>query len=423
MSFVAPLWLALAAVVGAGVVVAHLFSTDVPPRDMLPTVQFVPEGAPMAVLRTHRLTDLLLLLLRLLAVTLLGLALAGAHVRRDGPRRVVLADMSRAVASAREVRDSVRNLADGSVIVAFDTAAGPMSRDSVDRRITASQLSGSLSAGLAAAHRALSPDRRRGAELVILSPVVREEVDSATARLIALWDGPIRVARVPAAAPPAPASWEVRAEGDDPVAAALAGAPVPAAGRPTARLVRMAPAPADSIWARDTGGALVLWPADSAAGMLAPRAAVDSQYGVAAARLVMVGEFARRFQPRPGRVIARWMDGEPAATERPLGTGCIRDVAIPVDPVGDGALRESLRGLARSLAEPCGGARDFRAADLPGLLPPSERRAANAERGGPNALAVPQVAARESLWFAILALVALLCEQLLRGRRRTAAAA
>src|SRR5262245_32091233 len=106
MSFVAPLWLAAAAVVGSGVLFAHLFSTTVPPQDVLPTVRFIPDGTPLTVLRTRRITDWWLLLLRLLAVVLLGLALSGAHVSRNAPARVVLLDVSRAVASPTAALDS-----------------------------------------------------------------------------------------------------------------------------------------------------------------------------------------------------------------------------------------------------------------------------------------------------------------------------
>src|SRR5688572_21934633 len=192
MSFAAPLWLVAAALVAAGVVIAHLFSTSVPPRDLLPTVRFVPEGAPLAVLRTKRISDVALLLLRLLAVTLMGLALAGAHVPRRGPSRVVLVDRSRAVASIAEVRDSVAALGDDAVTIAFDSSARRVSRDSLPA-LTTMPARGSLSAALVAAHRALAQlDDRSGSELVVVSPLANEEVDSSTVRLLALWEGPVR---------------------------------------------------------------------------------------------------------------------------------------------------------------------------------------------------------------------------------------
>jgi len=90
-----------------------------------------------------------------------------------------------------------------------------------------------------------------------------------------------------------------------------------------------------------------------------PRDAADTQGGVVAGGHIVVSTFTRALGVRQGRVIARWVDGEPAASERALGRGCMREVAIPVDDAGDLALRESFRGVAESLLDPCGGARDF----------------------------------------------------------------
>jgi hypothetical protein len=283
-----------------------------------------------------------------------------------------------------------------------------------------------MSAGLVAAHRALGDvtDNRDAVELVIVSPVVREEVDSATARLLALWEGPVRVVRVSAAVADSSTFAQVRANGDDPVDAAL-GSRLSAFGKqsftpraegrgPRARIVRTVPTRADSLWARDSGGVLVLWPATDAGNSLLTRAEPDSQEGVVGPRDVVIAAFAREHRPRDGRVLVRWLDGEPAATELPLGSGCVREVAIPVDPVGDMALRESFRGIVRSLAEPCGGARDFQLSAL-GSRPSAVESTSfslNAESREPRA------ESRLPLWLALLALGTLIAEQLLRARKR-----
>jgi hypothetical protein len=107
-------------------------------------------------------------------------------------------------------------------------------------------------------------------------------------------------------------------------------------------------------------------------------------------------------------VIARWVDGQPAATEIISGEGCIRSVAIPVDPVGDVALRESFRGFVRELLEPCGGPHDFSTVPDSLLLPRVKPTTAGV------ALAT---SSRLPLLLALLALVALLVEQLLRRGR------
>jgi hypothetical protein len=424
VSFAAPLWLAAAALVAVGVVIAHLFSTSVPPRDLLPTVRFVPEGAPLAVLRTKRISDVALLLLRLLAVTLLGLGLAGAHVQRRGPSRVVLVDRSRAVASIAEVRDSVALLAGGgdAMAIAFDSSARRVSRDSLTALMT-TQARGSLSAALVAAHRALAAfDDRSKTELVVVSPLASEEVDSATVRLLALWEGTVRVVRVAAAAAPLASGSTVRAEGDDPVAAVIptSSQVIPSAARDlqvNVRVVRTLPTPDDSAWARDSGGVLVLWPA--ADGVLERRERPDTQSGIAAMGGVVVAAFARPAQPREGRVLARWLDGEPAATERSLGQGCVREVAISVDAIGDVALRESFRALVGSLLEPCGGARDF----TPYVIPSAGTRDSGWRNlrlatAGPSLRSGRQEVA---IWLAALALVVLIAEQFLRARRRASA--
>lgn len=411
MSVAAPIWLGLAGLVAAGVVIAHLISTSVPERDVLPTVRFVPQGAPLTVLRTRRLTDLLLLALRLLAVVLLGVALAGVHVTRDAPPRVVIADRSRAVASVAEVRDSVVALAgEGAVIVAMDAGARVVSLDSLET-IPPSARGGSLSAALVSAHRAVAgSDGREITELVVVSPLVREQIDSATASLLASWQGPIRHVAIRAAGARAPAAEAVRSEGDDPVAATLGATAA-------ARVMRTMPSAKDSAWAAE-GGALVLWPATLEGSTLQRRIAPDTQRGVAAGDHVVVGNFARSHDPRHGTAVAHWLDGSPAATEMVHGAGCIREVVIPVDAAGDNALRDNFRGLARALVESCGGDPDFTKVSLADL---GVIRSASSTAPRVQTPAVPQsLPTREGLWLALVALAVLIAEQLLRRRARTA---
>jgi hypothetical protein len=403
VTFLAPLWLAAAGIVGAALVVAHLFQRTVPPQGVLPTVRFVPETAPLTVLRSRRLTNVMLLLLRLAAVALLGLALAGAHITRRAPSHVVIADMSRAVASASEVIDSALSN-EGALYIVADSAARRISSDSL-RSLPRSSSRASLSAALVAAHRELA-DRATGhaaSELVIVSALARESVDSATMRLLSLWDGPVRVVRVAAAAEPPPAPWEVRATGDDPVSAALDDPP---AGPASVRVLRSAATTEDSLWAHN-GGALVVWPRDGS-GLLS-RPAADTQGAIATSRDVVIGSFVRTVRPHEGSVLVRWSDGQSAATERLVGSGCIRDVAIPVDPVGDIALDAGFRGIARGLVEPCGGARDYQAvafASRPALSAAGGFRPADKGTG------------KLPLWLALGAAALLLVEQFARNRER-----
>lgn len=404
MSVLSPLWLVVAGLVGVGVIVAHLFSTTVPPSDVLPTVRFVPEEPPLTVLRSRRVSDLLLLALRLLAVAALGLAFAGAHFPSSAPPRVIVVDRSRAVGSAAELRDSVRVVSPG-VLIAFDSIARRATGDS----LALSRARGSLSSALVAAHRVMAhaTKARDRTELVVVSPVVSEEVDSATTTLLALWEGPVRFVRVRAAVPQQTLSWEIRAVGDDPVRAALASfqnwneGHTPCIGlraracAPAVRVVRTAASPSDSLLARDSSGVLVLWPA-------ALKAAADSQDGIATAHETVVATFERHSPPPGGRVLVHWLNGEPAATERPLGLGCIRDVAISVDPVGDLPLRESFRNIAASLMEPCGGSGDFALPSLPRVEKMQAPAVSSAAAG-----TLP-------LWLVLFAAAILLAEQRLR---------
>jgi hypothetical protein len=220
-------------------------------------------------------------------------------------------------------------------------------------------------------------------------------VDSATATLIALWEGPVRFVRVAPAAAQRPLSWELRAVGDDPVGAALSSFPIRNEGAAAVRVVRSAPTSDDSLWARNSGGVLVMWPS-------AVPAKPDSQYGIATATETVVAPFEKRSRPDSGRALIHWLNGEPAATERSLGRGCVRDVAIAVDAIGDVALRESFRNIAGSLLEPCGGAGDFTLAPVPRVQKAGTHAEASAAAG-----TLP-------LWLVLFAATILLVEQRLR---------
>ena len=69
--------------------------------------------------------------------------------------------------------------------------------------------------------------------------------------------------------------------------------------------------------------------------------------GVVAGDQAVVAPFAGRSIVPPGRAVARWADGVPAATERRLGAGCERDVGIPIPSEGDIALRPGVQALVR----------------------------------------------------------------------------
>ena len=377
MTFLAPIHLAIALAAAVGIVLLHLITRDRPPRAPLPTARFVPARVEKAMSRATRPTDPLLLLIRVLLVILAGAAFARPVLEpeRRAVARVVLLDRSRAVASEAEARDSAAvRLAEGDALIMFDSSARAVegaARDSLAAVDIAGRTTvnaaGSLSAALLTAMHAARPlaERADSIELVLVSPVVEEQVDAATAAIRALWPGRLRLVRLSSADPgPLTSALEVRAGASDPLGAAAA-----LLGRlPTSvpvRLVRTAPSASDSSVARG-GGVLVLWPRDTTLVGWTTREVIDTVGAVVADDAVVVAPFARRLAvpgnagfaaARTLRVAARWVDGEVAAVEQPLGAGCVRDVAIPLDERGDVALRLETRRLLAALAVPCGGAR------------------------------------------------------------------
>jgi hypothetical protein len=366
VTFLAPWALGIAAAVSAMVVALHILASSNPRVTLLPTARFIPDHAALATSRAFRLTDPLLLLLRVAVVMLAGLAfarpvLAGA---RRPVGRVVIVDQSRAVRSRAEAADSAaRLLGRGDVLVAFDSAARIVHGASADslRRGAASHAAGSLSAALAAGARSAASLRgdADSVELVLVSPLAAEEWDAATSAIRATWRGRVRVVRIAPAAGAAGARGRVevlRASAADPVraATALLGG---AAG--VARIDRGAPGSADSGWARGDARTLVRWPAVLDASGWKTRARADSAGALVAGEgdgaVVVVAPFVRTAEPPGGRVIARWVDGAPAATERVAEAGCVRDVAVALPAAGDLALRESVRRMVATLTAPCGG--------------------------------------------------------------------
>jgi hypothetical protein len=144
----------------------------------------------------------------------------------------------------------------------------------------------------------------------------------------------------------------------------------------------------------------------------------DSQGSIVTDQDVVVATFVRVARPREGKAIVRWVNGEPAATERPLGRGCVREVAVLVDATGDLALRESFRDVARKVAQPCGGLPDYRLAEVPKV---DHRDFGEVERAQNMELPAPD-AGRLPLLLAIAALATLGAEHILRRRARPVAA-
>lgn len=332
MSVLAPWMLAGAAAAAAMMVALHFIAWDRPHSRPLPTARFVPEPREVPAARRRRLVDQALLALRVLAILLIGIAFARPVLTpsRRGAVRVVVLDRSRGVADTAAARDSARAWRrSGDLLLVVDSTTGTR---------------GSLSAALIGAIRAAAATRARpeSSEIVLVSPMLAEEVDAATSRIRGVWPGSMQIVRVAprrVQAITARGALPARGTGDDPVVAAARLVSVP--GR--ALVVRGLLTPADSTFARD-GGTLVHWP------VTVRGRTVGALVG---ARAVAVASFVRPADAMGGDDIAlRWADGSPAATESPTGDGCIRTVRAGV-PDGDQTLHPQFLGLLSELAGAC----------------------------------------------------------------------
>ena len=359
MTLLAPVWL-FAGIAGAlGVLALHFIARQRPAPMILPTARFVPDVPARAASRAPRPTDLLLLVMRALAVLLLGLAFAGPILRpqRVPLVRVVMVDRSVAVAAPDSIAAAaLMLLRPGDVLVAFDTAVRAVSWADGDTIPPVTAAPADFGAALLVAMREarrLSP-RVDSIELVLVSPMDAASWNEAVLPIRAAWPGRIRIERTPGAVPDSTGGgFEMRAESGDPLAAtaALLGA-AGENGVGRVRLIRDAPTAADSSWARDSSGALVQWPRDSV-GPVDSAVFLSGSGAVVARNVVAVAAWQRRPLPA-GRAVAWWTDGSPAAVEAPLGGGCIRSVAVGVPEAGDVALARSTQRLLNALTSPCG---------------------------------------------------------------------
>lgn len=358
MSWLLPSALGVAAAAAIVVFALHFIARSKPLAETLPTARFVPNRPVHAKTRSIALTDLLLLLARIAAVAALGIAVAGPMVSRRGRvARIIMADHSRAVANAGEVRDSVRRIASAAdIVVTFDSAARVTPLASLDSlRTTGAQ--GSLSTAIAAATRRAvdASSEADSLELVLVSPFAQEELDAATSKMRAAWPGKIRLVQVAAVDSRAvKPRVQIRADANDAVAAGLSLMGV-VAPEGSVRLVRTPPTPDDSLWAASAGHVLVHWPERDGVAGWKHRASIDAIGGVSANGASLVARFPRLWVLE-GDAIARWSDGEPAAVEHAVGNGCIRDVAVLIDESSDLTLRAPFRQFAAELIAPCGGA-------------------------------------------------------------------
>ena len=138
--------------------------------------------------------------------------------------------------------------------------------------------------------------------------------------------------------------------------------------------------------------------------------------------IVLIGSGIERLSSpdSSATTIVWWADGSPAATEQPLGAGCIRNVAFSA-PDGDAMIGESARGVLSALAAPCG---------VRGVLSePGRLTERDREQLAGNGLLAPAAPYRAQTipsplarWLLLAALALLVVEMLARVRSRAAGA-
>lgn len=374
MTFAAPWALGVAAAAALAAVALHFIATRRAKPTPLPTARFLDDATVRSASRARRLSDVPLLLLRLVALLALGAGFAGPRPALSASaHRIWLVDRSRAVLDMDEVRRAVAPGV-GDVLILFDSVAIVVPVDSL-RTTPQSGARGSLSAAFAAALREVTRANVRAESITVLvvSPSAVEEVDSATVLLKSALTVRVRWTRV--------ASTAVRA-----------------AERRTVRAMRAS----DSAWTQADDRVLVLWPTDSAP--IAARA-------VSTERSTLVAQLGRK-EIGSGVVVARWEDGAPAVVERAIGRGCVREVGVRLPGAGDVQFSAAYRAFDATLGAPCGNPRTD--VDSSWMQPTGGTAAAIAIEPLNARAMSPSPWAR---WLIALGFVLLLAETVVRRRR------
>ncbi len=445
MTFLAPGFVFASLAVAAAIVALHFIVIRQPRAAILPTARFVPDTRATTVARDTRPSDLLLMLLRVLTVLAAGAGLAKPVLTpsRGAQARVILVDVSRSARDSLAMHDSVRAVwRNQDALVLFDSSArfiGGSPSDTIGALHPMGKR-GNLSAALIAALRAGSSlsDRADSLELVIVSPFTREELDAATDTIRRLWPGKARLVRVGSFADSAQfaGKLDINADANDPLAvtvgiarsASTAKALIDRGDGHDSRAINSSSTSAGIATpgfasTPNAGGALIEWPVAGRPSGAVPRPIRDTVGGVMAGNAAVVATFERAWtfpadSLRDADVIARWVDGEPAALERPNGAGCLRSVAIPVTPVGDLVIRHDWTRFVASLSGPC--------ARVTSLIPADPGEVAKLEgKGGlaPREAFQPLTDAQSPLapWLFGLALATAIGELFVRRRARNTA--
>ncbi|MEP6836385.1 MAG: hypothetical protein ABJB74_23550 [Gemmatimonas sp.] len=429
-------WMFGAAVFAAlATCVLHFLSVRRPPVLLLPTMRFLPERPVRAVSRNARPSDLFLLLLRVLALLLLGVALSGLYWRGSGIKhgRVVVLQAANS-GDVLGTQNAVTRALSGAF--AADTVTRIVVMDTTAHMLSAAQTkafkaetisapmkganypAASLSAAILTATRAASALVREernvdAVDLVIVAPFVRNWKDAAFPAVRATWPGAIRLFNASPVVDSTNAYVRrlalVGGKASEAVVSALEvrGWTLSNSGTSYVQTASAVPfVPISLEW--PASGAPEGWTASNA----------NTVGAIIARGEALVFPFERVAHIpdailAQGRALAWWSDGEVAAVELPTSTSCTRHVGIAVPPSSDVLQGQAARALLQALSGPCGGERDVgqlsegevRDVSGTGLAAPATTFKSNAVIHTPWA----------PLWL-ILAIALLICEWFVRDR-------
>ncbi len=420
LTFATPWVLAVGALASTAIVTLHFLSVQRPPALLLPTARFLDEGATRAVSRSAKPSDVLLMLLRVAALVLSSIALAGprwvsaratsqllvvadvamrkdsaALASRDGVTQFVWMDSVDAAGAAAGLRVTLTSALPMAVRAAAMTASQHPEVDSFRLRIIAvphqrvdddgwrawrSAWPGAVQVVTRDTSGQLvrAVDASRGANRALNATLAGEAAPTSIGTATAI------SAASSTAMPRAAAVARVEFDSigaDDPVRAAFAirSAPSkPSTGRdavaqrvvrvsrgaiavPRATGIARTATENPSIALTDPTNAVVTvrWPSSGVpVGWESMR---DTSSAVAARGLALVGRWSRTSRVsasalRGAHPIAWWADGSVAALERATSTGCTRDVGIVVPPSSELLIDPAADALLAALLAPCSGA-------------------------------------------------------------------
>ncbi|MEP6765420.1 MAG: hypothetical protein ABJB66_13975 [Gemmatimonadaceae bacterium] len=369
-------WLLGASVASALVTTAlHFLSVRKPQVILLPTMRFLPDRPRRAVSRTAKPSDLWLLLLRVCALLLVGIALSGItwRARTFTHGRVVVVDRNVDSGDLGTLRTRAGSLLHARMLgdtatrfVVMDSTARPLSvrqmrafhADTINALNGHTKLSSMILAGTRGASALVREESNiDSVELVILAPIDRAMTDAALPAARALWPGNIRLIDL--------ASEEYSSDTVTPKIS-MTGAPASSAVLSALTefgAVRVDTGSTVTVSAAVIPGSVpalttvIEWP-ESGVPDGWSKVKPDTIGAIVARGRALVWPFVRSARipdslSQRGRAIAWWSDGVVAAIETRTANSCVRHVGITVTNASDVMQGRGARALLSAVAARC----------------------------------------------------------------------